>query len=337
MRCVRRAGCGNPRSGFTLVELVTSAALMTIIMLGVVQVFGIITRTASEAEGIHFAQQQGRALLDRLHNDLRGMTREGYLRIVSTQGTDPTVPSSPPYHRDTLAFVTVGRCASTFADQPYEGTAAEVVYTNNVRTPNNVLRLEPGGAARSVDARRGILARGQWIMAGGSSPGAAHDLQDASVPTYLCGMFENQQRTKGAGGSDDRVTKQGEHVRVDPWTASEGLPQHPDTLKRVMASCVSEFYVETFDPEAGGGGPVAGQPQGPSSGANFFRSLPGTYTWSGPSAAAAGIIYTWPQAIRVTVAVHDPADASPPERYRDGTLKPFRGFVLQEVFWLTDP
>jgi len=226
-------------------------------------VFAIITRVASEAEGIHFAQQQLRAVFDRLHNDLRGATREGYLRINPLPGTDPTVPSSPQYHRDTLAFTTIGRCASTFASNAYEATAAEVVYTNNVRTPTAVLTVDPGSQSRQVDARRGILGRGQWLMAGGSSPSTAHDLQDPSVPTYLCDMFENQQMT--GTSRDDRVSKWGPHLVVYPWTVIEGLPsQHAETLRRVMASCVSEFYVETFNPPAGGGGGssrAAGRPQ----------------------------------------------------------------------------
>ena len=129
---------------------------MTVIMLGVVQVFGIVMQTASDAEGIHFAQQQLRALLNRLHNDLRGMTREGYLKIIKLQANEP-VYTTGPYSRDTLAFVTIGRCASAFAEPAYEGTAAEVGYTNNVRTPDNPINVD----GRPVDARRGILGRGQ--------------------------------------------------------------------------------------------------------------------------------------------------------------------------------
>lgn len=338
MRRVRPAA-PKPATGFTLVELVTSASLMTVIMLGVVQVFAIITRTVAEAEGVHFAQQQLRAVFNRLHNDLRGMTREGYLRINRLEGTDPTVASSPQYHRDTLAFTTIGRCAPIFRPLPKgdEGLAAEAVYTSNVKTPNTALKVEhSSGSPNNVDARRGILGRGQWIMGGGSSPGTAQDLQDTSVPTYLCDMFEDQQ--KSGGGSDDRISKVGPYLIVHPWTAIEGLPsQHAETLKRVMASCVSEFYVETFNPPAGGGGGIA--PGGGGATTDYFQDIAGTYTWRGATGATLHT-HTWPRAIRVTIAVHDPGDASPPERYpapHDNTVKPFRGFVLQEVFWLGDP
>ena len=339
MRRVQSAGRAGRRSGFTLVELVTSASLMTVLMLGVVQVFAIITQTASEAEGVHFAQQQLRAMFDRLHQDLRGMTREGYLKIRPFLSSDPVNPTVR-YQRDTLAFVTIGRCTSTFASQPYEGTAAEVVYTSNVRTPNTLLKVDTaGGAGQLVDARRGILGRGQWIMAGGTGGGTASDYEDRSRLAYLCNLFTNQQQTGGGvGGGEDRITKGGQHLVVYPWTATEGLPsQHPETLKRVMASCVSEFYVEVFDSEAGGTANPGGSNQGPGTPTKYFKSLAGNYAWSW-NPGGTEPFKPWPRAIRVTVAVHDPADSGPPQRYGDGiTLRPFRGFALQEVFWLGDP
>jgi len=276
---------------------------MTVIMLGVVQVFGIVMQTASDAQGIHFAQQQLRAMLNRLHNDLRGMTREGYLKIRKLQAPDHL--DTGPYSRDTLAFVTIGQCASTFAGQAYEGTAAEVVYTNNVQTPVSPLNVE----GRPVDARRGILARGQWMMTG--KTGSAGDFQDTSAANYLCDLFTNQQ---ASGEKQDRISTVGPHVVVHPWIATEGPPQHPGTLKRVMASCVSEFYVEVFDSEADSTGESTGYFDGTQSSHDYRNA--------------------WPRAIRVTVAVHDPADTELPQA---GTVNRFRGFALQEVFWLTDP
>jgi len=328
-RPVRRAG---RRTAFTLVELVTAASLMTVIMLGVVQVFGIVMQTASDAEGIHFAQQQLRALLNRLHNDLRGMTREGYLQIRrgSTQPTGASYTFNPSpgnpmpasaYACDTLAFVTIGQCASAFHGNA-DANTAEVVYTNNVKTPENPLHVD----GRPVDARRGILARGEWIIAGNSSlAGNATDGDDISAATFLYDMFRNQQNF----GSDDRISMSGGHVVVHPWIATENLP--PDqwrTLKRVMASCVSEFHVEVFDPNADTTGTLTGYFNTPE---NQYR-----YTWSWRPNAN-DTITTWPRAIRVTVAVHDPADTDLPQTDRTGAVKRFRGFALQEVFWLTDP
>ncbi len=308
-RPVRRAG---RRTAFTLVELVTAASLMTVIMLGVVQVFGIVMQTVSDAQGIHFAQQQLRAMLNRLHNDLRGMTREGYLKIRKPPQVSDYLDTGP-YSRDTLAFVTIGRCASAFAAQAYEGTAAEVVYTNNVKTPGNPLNVD----GRPVDARRGILGRGQWMMTGRTG-GSAGDLDDRSdnEMRYLCDLFQDQQKS---GGHDRLSIAPDGHVQVYPWIATEGLPQqleHTNTLKRVMASCVSEFHVEVFDPVAGGTGVSTGYFDGTQS--NDYRNA-------------------WPRAIRVTVAVHDPADTELPQTDSTGAAKRFRGFALQEVFWLPDP
>jgi len=162
----------------------------------------------------------------------------------------------------------------------------------------------------------------------GGSGGNLDDRSDSNV-LYLCDMFEDQQ--KSGGGSDDRISKMGWHLQVYPWTVIEGLPsQHAETLRRVMASCVSEFYVETFNPPAGGGATT-----------DYFQNIAGTYTWRGATGATTLHTHTWPRAIRVTIAVHDPGDTSPPERYGSGSgtgqVKPFRGFVLQEVFWLGDP
>ena len=300
---------------------------MTVIMLGVVQVFGIVMQTASDAQGIHFAQQQLRALLNRLHNDLRGMTREGYLKIRrgSTQPGDPfytfnPAPANPmpasAYACDTLAFVTIGQCASAFAEPAYEGTAAEVVYTNNVKTPDNPLNVD----GRPVDARRGILGRGQWMMTG--KTGSAGDFQDTSAASYLCDLFKNQQNS----GGGDRISNSGGYVQVYPWTTMEGFPtdlSHTKTLKRVMASCVSEFHVEAFDPKADTTG--------------YFDITNNQYDYTWSTCLEAGVPVNdkaWPRAIRVTVAVHDPADNELPQAGADNR---FRGFALQEVFWLTDP
>jgi hypothetical protein len=64
------------------VELITATALMTVMMLGVVQIFAIVTQAAGDAQAMEFAIQQQRALFDTLYNDFNGLTREGYLRIA---------------------------------------------------------------------------------------------------------------------------------------------------------------------------------------------------------------------------------------------------------------
>lgn len=355
-----RAGRGRGHGAFTLVELVTAASLMTVMMIGVVQIFGIITETASEAEGVHFAQQQGRALFDRLHNDLRGMTREGYLKI-SHQGIVPdasnhyalqtpvaqpatghlnTMPATM-YSCDTLAFVAVGPCVSTFASTVIEGGAAEVVYTSNVRTPSDPLRIQVSGDLHYLDPRRGILGRGQWMLVGGS--GSATNLDDHSAVRYLSDLYADQNPprvTEGAPPShtyQDRISQEGRQLVVWPWSSlTAGIAENPRSLKRVMASCVSEFYVETFDPE---GRTTVLPAQAGEPGGVPITENPWYWFWANPKDYVASSYFnsadrpkTWPRAIRVTVAIHDPGDTSPRP-----AIGRFRGIAMQETFWLTDP
>ncbi len=328
----------RPPKGFTLVELITAASLMTIMMVGVVEVFGIITQTAGEAEGIHFAQQQMRAFFDLLHNDLRAMTREGYLAIqkgtVTTDHDLHDLNVTPDYRYETgpvsntasgtggvddpreyacdlLAFVRVGPCRSQMRNPPEEASCAEVVYTNNVETPERILQVHHTDGDRDLDPRRGILGRGLWLLDGDTGD------EDDSTYTFLCRLF-------GATASPSPPT-QTETLWVEPVLQGENIASWSDqqdinSLNRVMASCVSEFYVEVFDPGKTG------------SKTNYWPEVDKTYRWS-TEFENADTIKTWPQAIRVTVAVHDPGDRArlPGDRNR------YRGVVMQEVFWVGDP
>jgi len=329
----RRRAC---KPGFTLVELITAASLMTVMMMGVVQVFAIVSETATEAEGIHFAQQQMRAFFDRLHTDMRGMTREGYLQIIhKTERDTITTPdgrtSSGPYSMDTLAFVSVGPCQTQMGDHspPKRGACAEVVYTNHVKTPSAVLTVDSGGRSNRLAARRGILGRGCWLLNG--SPGTSSDTTSESNFAYLGELYRVENESTG-GGSADRIGLNPDgHLTVWPWLGSDASPPtQPQSLNRIMACCVSEFYVEVFDPSDYGGTANA-------SGDLFENAPEGAqykYTWSDlPTSASRTEFDGWPRAIRVTVAVHDPDDGTTLPRDQ----KRFRGFAMQEVFWFGDP
>jgi len=322
------------QAGFTLVELITAASLMTVMMLGVVQVFAIVSETATEAEGIHFAQQQMRAFFDRLNTDLRGMTREGYLQIIhnthrDTISTPDGRTSSGPYSADTLAFVTVGPCQTQMTEpsRAKHGACAEIVYTNYVKTPSDVLSINSRGEEKRLDARRGILGRGAWLLDG--NLGGASDTDSESAFRYLCDLYRAENEP--AGTLSDRIGKKGGSLTIWPWLGSDEAPsEQPESLNRVMACCVSEFYVEVFDPSDYGG--TAG-----ASG-DLFESAPEDmtykYTWSDqPTTSARNAPDGWPRALRVTVAVHDPDDSSTLPRDQ----KRFRGFAMQEVFWFGDP
>ena len=352
-----------PCRAFTLVELVTAASLMTIMMIGVVQVFGVITQTAAQAEGLSFAQQQARVIFDNLNRDLRGMTREGYLSIThnaikatSADGirfnlspkpwlptdlaTSLTEDPEATYFCDTLAFVTIGRFATTWSTVKSPGGAAEVVYTNNVRTSDFVLKATCADSASStspMNPRKGLLARGLWLWSNNQTVGYDEmDGYDKPEWDSLSEMFAKQ-----SGGRAPNVTANGKGkpwVTVWPWKPDDSSPTtNLPSLRHVLASCVSEFYVEIFNPDGDDGYPFTtglgdarnwrmrpvGQP-----GLNTTE----TYRRSLSSATASPRLTTWPRGIRVTVAIHDPSDSKP--------LKPGKraeGYAFQETFWLGDP
>jgi len=295
------------RRGFTLVELVTAASLMTVMMLGVIQIFRIVTRTAGDAEAVHFAQQQARCLMDRLRLDIRGLSRDGYLRIVKTG-----VPvSTGPYSADTLAMTTIGeRTGIASGGIATKAAAAEVLYTSHVPMGDDgaVPYVQLGAA---YDLRRGVLARGEWLIAGRA--GSSQDRDDISAAAYLSTLY--------AQPTQDRISKAGTtthgrgQVRIWPWKEKTGQSDVRFSLRRVMASCVSEFCVEYFDPVTDkwvGGAPTV-----------FGQDL---FYYAGKAA---------PPAIRVTAALHDPDDRSSPPIGAPAAFR-FAGYAVQETYWITD-
>ncbi|MGB2937053.1 MAG: type II secretion system protein [Phycisphaerae bacterium] len=288
-------------AAFTLVELVTAASLMTVMMIGVVEIFGIITETASEADAIHFAQQQARAVLDHLDRDVRGMTCEGYLKI-NRNPTSATVYDEGTYRSDALSFVSIGSWKGAW--NPDEAsTAAEVLYTTDVKTPTQFLRVynktNPAGAAQYEDHRRGVLARATWLMTGQARlPDIPARESDESNAAYLSDLL--------AGIAPTAPTD----TAVWPWSGHTMTCD--ESLTRVMACCVSEFFVEYWDPKEK------------------------KWVGDGGLASAPGSRESVP-AIRVTVAIHDPDDRSPPPADTDGSKERFRGYAYQQVFWIGDP
>jgi len=296
---------------FTLVELVTAASIMTIIMIGVVEIFAVVTQTATDAEAIHGAHQQMRATLDRLNRDLRGMTREGPLRISNTLPTGTNANNK--YHSDALSFVTIGQAYGTFDEPPPPSAvphnvagAAEVLYTTNVETPPNLdtagyfLKIKVGNEDQKLDYRRGVLARSTWLMFGTvhSTPLTldALEQQDTSNAAWLGELFGLPAKARPVGPT-----------RVVPFLPDTGASPDP-TVRRVMTTGTSEFFVEYWD------------------GTGWKKPDPGTTKTFNPGDS------DWPRAIRVTLAVHGPDDRGPlPASGR------YVGYALQETFWLGNP
>ena len=322
-RPCRRTHRPGAAGAFTLVELVTAASLMTVMMIGVVQIFAIVTKTAGDAEGLQFAMEQSRAFFDTLHRDVQGLTREGYVRIVKgyvpqatmTQPVAATLPATAWYGTDTLAMTSVGLWSGAWAttgSQPI-APAAEVVYTRNVFTPDT--RLTVDGKPLN-DERCGILGRGQWLLVPtpGGFPGAAANGEDYAKVTTLCNLSNmvNQSnylvnRYQNPAGSTTEL-----RLTVWPVTTATGTSLQPPSLQRVMACRVSEFYVEYL----------------------IYDPTKNDYAWqSALCDLRSGNNVGCPRAIRVTIAIHDPDDRKP----LPPTDPRFRGYALQEVFWIGDP
>jgi type II secretory pathway pseudopilin PulG len=319
--------------GFTLVELITAASLMTVMMLGVVEIFGIVTETAAEAEAQNFANQQLRTFFDVLNRDIHGMAHQGYLKIgpcAVTQAptgaitSNPTSPDTNSYGFYTLAFVSLGQWKKSMnsgtGDSPLanpttgayltDALAAEVVYTSNVWTPTALLTIN--GA--QTDVRRGILGRGVWIMNNSTNRASGGDPQTidysanfGSIP-YFTGMLldtsvANRRIDKGAGWATVNVWPA---LRANKFTSTNS-----GSLSRVMSSCVSEFLVERWDDAATP--PV------------WTKDA---FTFDPHSAAPS----RGPRGLRVTAAVHNPDVLE--TRPASGRCQ---GYAMQEVYWISDP
>jgi type II secretory pathway pseudopilin PulG len=323
------------RPGFTLIELVTATSLMTVMMLGMVQIFAIITQTASDAQGLQFAQEQARGILDTIHRDIRGLTSEGYLKIVAS----PAVMTSSNYAGDSLALTTVGNFSGVWGGNPTAG-AAEILYTlqvldgdkTKIKTspppPGNLNRptfwLGTAGTTNligSANPRRSILARGQWltVLATSGSTGGNSGLDSdtdfsaaKSLPEFSTNPSPSLRRPERYYTTIGGVNVP--YTTVWPLTSTMGSQdssQNPSSLRRVAGSCTSEFFVEylAWDGKS-------------------------DYTWNHlPVDIKPGTHTKGPRAIRVTVAIHDPDDRKP----LTAGVNRFQGYALQEVYWIRDP
>lgn len=299
-------------SGFTLVELITAASLMTVMMLGVVEIFGIVTETAAEAEAQNFAHQQMRPFFDTLNRDLRGLTHDGYFYInlrrcsyntTSSQWQFTTrSPGEQDYAFFSLAFVSIGQWGGTW-DTDQNANAAELVYTNSVLTPTQQLEV----SNRDVGVRRALLG-GVWLLNGENPSSSGEDADHwSNSQCYLANLLVSANLRRVAGAWTD--------LTIWPWIAGDkavsgGTTHNLLSLKRVMSSCTSEFFVERWNPVGNGSWSRANLSAGPTGNQSSF----------------------WPTALRVTVVVHDPSSEEPlPEGQ-----KRFQGYALQEVFFLGD-
>ena len=324
---------------------------MTVMMLGVVQIFAIVTQTAGDAEGLHFAREQQRALFDMLHRDFDGLTREGYLKIVKLvfvydpKSSTITITSLDPtkslpttnYAVDVLAMTTVGAFAGAWGPtanpSAYKGTAAEVIYTTNVRTPTAVLKIPDPSVDILLNPRKGVLGRGVWVFSG-ETPASDINLNlDDRTKTATLAEYAVSPTQRCI---DDPKLAVGSFPGLKVWPTSSrtGLSGDARSLRRVMTTCTSDFMVEILE-------------------YGTAASLDGKYYWRPVSVFNTATLNDWrpglgsttpsqrPRAVRVTVATHAPDDRLPIQKDAFGNFIPgnerFKGYVLQEVFWIRDP
>ncbi|MCX5685071.1 MAG: hypothetical protein NT049_15510 [Planctomycetota bacterium] len=334
--------------GFTLVELITAASLMTVMMVGVVQIFAIITEAAGQAQGNAYAMEQGRALMDSIHRDIRGFDRLGYMRIqrsdindtgTASTYTRPIPPTTRPkpgvpifngtgniitwYSSDCLALTSVnyweGQMGGT---SPRKSTGAEVVYTSNIKTPTNRFEV----ASTPVGPRRGLLARGVWVVGGSTTAGTGMNSSDGSAASVISdlGTAKKQSRLEVSDGTDAACAVSPMSLTPLSTASNTGWAQANESssgttwqLRRVAACCLSEFLVETLE----------------------VTTLTPPLQWTRRSWTVKPIAFGGstdkqaPLAIRVTIAIHDPSDKKP----STGTSGRFEGYALQETFWVSDP
>ncbi|MGB2613101.1 MAG: hypothetical protein WBE06_00125, partial [Phycisphaerae bacterium] len=195
------------------------------------------------------------------------------------------------YHSDLLTFVTIGQAYGTFYTTTPPADAAEVVYTTNVLTPTAFLRIDD----QSVDQRRGVLARSAWLMGYIDNVGSATESEDKSKAAWLGELFGSPTiKARGTGAT-----------QVDPFLVDGGAS--PDqSIRRVMATGASEFYVEYWDDAS-----------------SVWKNA--TKEWITGKA--------WPKGLRVTVAVHDPTERGPPT----SSNSRYEGYVFQEVYCIGAP
>jgi hypothetical protein len=332
------------RRGFTLVELITAASLMTLMMMGVVQIFAIITETASQAQGSAYAMEQGRALLDSIHRDIRGFDRLGYFRIqrsdtdaagapLSLQ-TPPSIPNQRPalgapvfasspitwYSTDCLALTSVGFWEGQMGNStPRRYTGAEVVYSANVRTPTYRFQVSDTVPIQTVDPRRGLIGRGVWVLTGTDQASGGSDSDDRSKASVMADLVGATAKKRLDHSDSTPAANAVPRLLIKPMT-SFSLSQSPWQFRRVAACCASEFLVEPLNTDVTTGAPSWPLPR--TEWAAYPVNVVGTTTYS-----------ECPRAIRVTVAIHDPSDKKP----STGSSGRYEGYALQEIFWISDP
>lgn len=296
-----RLNCGHHVPGFTIIEMIVAAVTVTVVMLGLIQVFRMATDAVSGASDAQEAYQQARGIFEMLRRDLAGLTKDGYLRIRKKELRGKAGGETAGFYSvDCLAFTSTGTHpgVSPGISENIMAPAAELVYTTLAITPGKSWLSFPWESSPH-SIRKGILARQVLIVYSDALVDPVKQYKhDVSKATSLMQLQAPELRY----GSY--------YIYEYPYSAEHKYTSRSYLLDRILATRVGEFRVEYL--------PDASDTwiRGPSS---------GSITWAGSSV-------DWPRALRITVVIFGPEDNAPPAESPNFVNSKFRGYVFQEIF-----
>ena len=140
----RIAGAGNGRSGFTLIELVITVAVLSILTLGVVPLMKLSVKRQKEAQ-LRDTLRQIRMAIDEFHRDTVAMTCTG------TVGQLPGGAAPPPGYVDPRSKVVISDCTIFGVDNPDR-------YPPDLETLINGVNVIPRGGIGGGRGAQGVDA-----------------------------------------------------------------------------------------------------------------------------------------------------------------------------------
>lgn len=227
----RAPGTSGPRGGFTLIEALVAIGAMTLVAVGIAQIFQSVGKTISAGRRLNVVNTQAAMIELQLRRDFASMTRDGFLLIrnsyadANATGTGagvlkrPTDPLKPqPGIDDTVRVSQLDTHARL-------RRVDEVMFFASGDFASGREPLDPRYVARSKEARiyygHGLRMTGAQPAAGGGStaPFLTPDVGDGiNVPTNRLGRLGPNQYAK------DWTLLRQPTLLVKPDTVKQTLP-----------------------------------------------------------------------------------------------------------------
>lgn len=152
-----RRGSGSVR-GFTLIELLIALAAVSILVLGVAQVFSLTSQTVASGRRLSNVQSTAAALERQLRADFAAMTRDGFMAIRHAYSTDdrlspfnvrlvPGDENPRPRRADELVFFVRGQFVSLgtprFPGMTATSPVARIYYGHGMQQPRGSADANP--------------------------------------------------------------------------------------------------------------------------------------------------------------------------------------------------